>query len=158
LGGGDILKSDKLKESHSASRTQPNIENKADAPSPIHSAGAASSEPHKEERGEWTAKDGVIYLHLDDGGTVGWPMRYMAHAQEVVECHNAALEAEREKRKPLAAALEPLAKIGRIFSVEPYAQTYPDDMRLVDNQTVSRHTFITIGQCRKAAALASVKE
>lgn len=57
---------------------------------------------------EFYAKDGVIYLKLDDGGTVGWPMRYMAHAVEVVDAYNAALAAEREKLRILVDALERL--------------------------------------------------
>jgi len=59
-----------------------------------------------------------------------------------------------DEKKALVDALEPLAKIGRIFSVEPYAKGYPDEMRLVDNDTVRQHNFITIGDCRKADALA----
>lgn len=89
---------------------------------------------------------------------------FVRHMTECVEgWHKRTVDAEQklstlEKqvaayRKNVEEVLAPFARLGETFSVEPYAERWPDNTFIKSDGVINYHNFITIGQCRAAAKL-----
>lgn len=55
-------------------------------------------------------------------------------------------------RDELVEAARPFTRLADVFDVEPYNKKWPDSMRLVGNDVIDQHNYLTLGDLRKLKA------